>query len=206
MSDAVTRDAVDDFMGQWAAQRTDLDLDAMGTIGRVLRLSRLVNTRLKEYFAQYDMETWEFDVLATLRRSDRPLTAKALASSVMIGSAALTNRVDRLVAPRPRHPRLRPRRPPQPAHRAHRRRARPRRPRGGRPRTEPDPDPLGPGGHRPRRVDPDAAHPADLPGGHPLSDLGEGRFRRAPASRPRTTSPSRSPRSPSPAPSAPHTP
>lgn len=98
MSDAVTRDAVDDFMGQWAAQRTDLDLDAMGTIGRVLRLSRLVNTRLKEYFAQYDMETWEFDVLATLRRSDRPLTAKALASSVMIGSAALTNRVDRLVA------------------------------------------------------------------------------------------------------------
>ncbi|WP_406456553.1 MarR family transcriptional regulator [Streptomyces sp. NBC_01622] len=65
MSDAVTRDAVDDFMGQWAAQRTDLDLDAMGTIDRVLRLSRLVNTRLKEYFAQYDMETWEFDVLVT---------------------------------------------------------------------------------------------------------------------------------------------
>ncbi|MEV0735155.1 MarR family transcriptional regulator [Streptomyces sp. NPDC050549] len=85
-------------MGQRAARRTDLDLDAMGAIGRVLRLSRLVNTRLKEYFAQYDMETWEFDVLATLRRSDRPPTAKALASSVMIGSAALTNRVDRLVA------------------------------------------------------------------------------------------------------------
>ncbi|MYU23243.1 MarR family transcriptional regulator [Streptomyces sp. SID8352] len=92
------RDSVDDFLDQWTAQREDLDLDAMGTVGRILRLSRLVNGRLKEYFAQYGMETWEFDVLATLRRSARPLTAKELAASVMIGSAALTNRVDRLVA------------------------------------------------------------------------------------------------------------
>ncbi|MFF8974900.1 MarR family winged helix-turn-helix transcriptional regulator [Streptomyces sp. NPDC014995] len=92
------RDAVDDFLDQWAAQRTDLDLDAMGAIGRILRLSRLVSTHLKDYFAQYGMETWEFDVLATLRRSGRPLTAKSLAASVMIGSAALTNRIDRLVA------------------------------------------------------------------------------------------------------------
>ncbi|GAA4001857.1 hypothetical protein GCM10022384_55860 [Streptomyces marokkonensis] len=44
------------------------------------------------------METWEFDVLATLRRNGKPLTAKQLAANVMIGSAALTNRVDRLVA------------------------------------------------------------------------------------------------------------
>ncbi|WP_328783048.1 MarR family transcriptional regulator [Streptomyces canus] len=92
------RDAVDEFMDHWAAQRTDLDLDAMGTIGRILRLSRLVNGRLKDYFTQHDMETWEFDVLATLRRSGQPLTAKALAGSIMIGSAALTNRIDRLVA------------------------------------------------------------------------------------------------------------
>ncbi|MEU2923514.1 MarR family transcriptional regulator [Streptomyces sp. NPDC007251] len=92
------RDAVDDFLDQWAAQRKDLDLDAMGAIGRVLRLSRLVSTQLKEYFTQHGMETWEFDVLATLRRSGRPLTAKELAARVMIGSAALTNRIDRLVA------------------------------------------------------------------------------------------------------------
>ncbi|MGW2489176.1 MarR family winged helix-turn-helix transcriptional regulator [Streptomyces sp. NPDC001606] len=91
------RDSVDEFLDQWAAQRKDLDLDAMGAIGRVLRLSRVVSTRLKDYFAQYGMETWEFDVLATLRRNGRPLTAKELAASVMIGSAALTNRIDRLV-------------------------------------------------------------------------------------------------------------
>ncbi|MFC9929579.1 MarR family winged helix-turn-helix transcriptional regulator [Streptomyces sp. NPDC127190] len=91
------RDSVDEFLDQWAAQRKDLDLDAMGAIGRVLRLSRVVSTQLKDYFAQYGMETWEFDVLATLRRNGRPLTAKELAASVMIGSAALTNRIDRLV-------------------------------------------------------------------------------------------------------------
>ncbi|MET7379246.1 MarR family transcriptional regulator [Streptomyces sp. NPDC005526] len=92
------RDAVDDFLDQWAAQRDDLDLDAMGSVGRILRLSRLVGAQVKEYFAEYDMETWEFDVIATLRRSGRPLTAKELAASVMIGSAALTNRIDRLVS------------------------------------------------------------------------------------------------------------
>jgi DNA-binding MarR family transcriptional regulator len=91
------RDSVDDFLDQWAALRTDLDLDAMGTVGRILRLSRLVGAGLKDYFTRHGMETWEFDVLATLRRSDRPLTAKQLAAGVMIGSAALTNRVDRLV-------------------------------------------------------------------------------------------------------------
>ncbi|WP_328561753.1 MarR family winged helix-turn-helix transcriptional regulator [Streptomyces coelicoflavus] len=92
------RDSVDGFLDQWAALRTDLDLDAMGTVGRILRLSRVVGAGLKEYFAEHDMETWEFDVLATLRRNDRPVTAKQLAANVMIGSAALTNRVDRLVA------------------------------------------------------------------------------------------------------------
>ncbi|WP_030897464.1 MarR family transcriptional regulator [Streptomyces sp. NRRL F-5126] len=92
------RDRVDGFLDQWAAQRTDLDLAAMGTVGRSLRLARLLSAGLKEYFAEHSMETWEFDVLATLRRSGGPLTPSALAASVMIGSAALTNRVDRLVA------------------------------------------------------------------------------------------------------------
>ncbi|AOT61836.1 MULTISPECIES: MarR family winged helix-turn-helix transcriptional regulator [Streptomyces] len=92
------RDSVDHFMDQWAAQRTDLDLEAMGAIGRILRLSRHVSAGLKSYFAEHDMETWEFDVLATLRRNGRPLTPKALGASVMIGSAALTNRIDRLAA------------------------------------------------------------------------------------------------------------
>ncbi len=89
-------DSVAGFLDQWAAQRPDLDLEAMGAIGRIQRLARLVSTDLKAYFAEHGMEPWEFDVLATLRRSGSPLTPKALAASVMIGAAALTHRVDRL--------------------------------------------------------------------------------------------------------------
>ncbi|MGR8010313.1 MarR family winged helix-turn-helix transcriptional regulator [Streptomyces hypolithicus] len=92
------RDSVDHFLDQWAAQRSDLDLEAMGAVGRLLRLSRLVSAQVGQYFSEHSMETWEFDVLATLRRSGRPLTPKELAASVMISSAALTNRVDRLAA------------------------------------------------------------------------------------------------------------
>ncbi|WNF28689.1 MarR family transcriptional regulator [Streptomyces sp. C11-1] len=92
------RDAVDDFLDQWAALRSDLDLEAMGAVGRLLRLTRLVDKEVGRYFAEHGMERWEFDVLATLRRSARPLTPKELAAGVMVSSAALTNRIDRLDA------------------------------------------------------------------------------------------------------------
>lgn len=72
-------------MDQWAALR-------------LLRLTRLVGKEVGEYFSEHSLETWEFDVLATLRRNDRPLTPKELATSVMISAAALTNRIDRLDA------------------------------------------------------------------------------------------------------------
>lgn len=92
------RDSVDDFLDQWAALRSDLDLEAMGAVGRLLRLTRLVDKEVSRYLAEHGMERWEFDVLATLRRSDRPLTPKELAANVMVSSAALTNRIDRLAA------------------------------------------------------------------------------------------------------------
>jgi DNA-binding MarR family transcriptional regulator len=49
-------------------------------------------------FAQHDLESWEFDVLATLRRNGEPhqLTPGQLLDSMMITSGAMTNRIDRL--------------------------------------------------------------------------------------------------------------
>lgn len=72
----------------------------MGVVGRLSRTSRLVERGIRDYFAGEGMEAWEFDVLATLRRSGPPytLTPKALVARTMVGSAAMTNRVDRLVA------------------------------------------------------------------------------------------------------------
>lgn len=93
-------DAVDALMDQWRRERPDLDIWPMGVIGRLSRLSRLLERELKEFFAGHGLESWEFDVLATLRRSGSPyeLTAGALLKSAMVTSGAITNRIDRLEA------------------------------------------------------------------------------------------------------------
>ncbi|MCO5994205.1 MarR family winged helix-turn-helix transcriptional regulator [Actinoallomurus rhizosphaericola] len=93
-------DAVDQILGQWARERPDLDAWPMGIIGRINRLSRLVDRELKDFFAGHGLEHWEFDVLATLRRSGPPyaLTAGALNRAAMVTSGAITNRIDRLAA------------------------------------------------------------------------------------------------------------
>lgn len=92
-------DAVDLFLAQWARERPDLDTSPMGIIGRTNRLQQILGRRVGDLLAEYDLERWEFDVLATLRRSGPPyqLTAKDLVRMMMVGSAAMTNRVDRLV-------------------------------------------------------------------------------------------------------------
>jgi DNA-binding MarR family transcriptional regulator len=93
-------DAVDRILGQWAQVRPDLDSSPVGVIGRVSRLSRLVDRVLAESFARHDLESWMYDVLATLRRSGPPfeLTAGDLVGQTMVTSGAITNRIDRLQA------------------------------------------------------------------------------------------------------------
>lgn len=93
-------DAVDSFLAQWQRERPEMEASPMGVVGRLSRTSRLVEHEIRDYFAAEGMESWEFDVLATLRRSGPPytLTPKELVARTMVGSAAMTNRVDRLVA------------------------------------------------------------------------------------------------------------
>ena len=93
-------DAVDEIIEQWAQQRPEVDVSPMGVIGRLSRASRLVERGVKAHFATEGIEPWEFDVLATLRRAGPPFTLspKDLVATAMVGSPALTYRVDRLVA------------------------------------------------------------------------------------------------------------
>jgi DNA-binding MarR family transcriptional regulator len=83
---------------QWNQERPDLDVSGMQIIGRLSRLDKLISSRLDAVFAQHDLESWEFDVLATLRRNGEPhqLTPGQLLDSMMITSGAMTNRIDRL--------------------------------------------------------------------------------------------------------------
>jgi DNA-binding MarR family transcriptional regulator len=92
------QDAVDRMTEQWKAVRPGVDVSPMGVIGRVSRLSRLVDRRLAENFARYGIESWMYDVMATLRRSGEPyeLTAGELMRRTLVTTGAVTNRIDRL--------------------------------------------------------------------------------------------------------------
>lgn len=92
------RDHVDEILRQWSRERPDVDVSAMAIIGRISRLERLISVRLDQVFQEHGLEAWEFDVLATLRRSGSPfeLSAGQLLNSMMITSGTMTNRIDRL--------------------------------------------------------------------------------------------------------------
>lgn len=93
-------DHVDLVLGQWHAQRPDLDVSPMAVIGRLSRLARLVDVELGKTFAAHDLDRASFDVLATLRRSAPPhrLTPTELMRASMVTSGAVTQRLDRLEA------------------------------------------------------------------------------------------------------------
>jgi DNA-binding MarR family transcriptional regulator len=93
-------DEVDRFIKQWRAERPDLELGAMATFARLGRIAGLAGPRIAEVFGRHGLNTGEFDVLAALRRSGTPftLTPSTLAKSMMLSTAAMTNRLDQLEA------------------------------------------------------------------------------------------------------------
>jgi DNA-binding MarR family transcriptional regulator len=95
---AARHDAVDRIVEQWTAARPDLDPSPIAVIGRVSRLSRLIDRRLAENFATFGLENWMYDVMATLRRGGAPyeLTAGELVRRTMVTTGAITHRIDRL--------------------------------------------------------------------------------------------------------------
>lgn len=91
-------DAVDAILKQWGKERPDLDVSPMGPLGRLKRCAALLQRRLDETFADFGISSWEFDVLATLRRSGMPyrLAPTTLFSALMITSGTMTHRLQRL--------------------------------------------------------------------------------------------------------------
>ena len=91
-------DYVSIILAQWAAERPDLDASPMGIVGRISRLSLVVEKELEPVFAQFGLNHWSFDMLATLRRAGAPyrLSPTELFRSMMVTSGTMTNRIDRL--------------------------------------------------------------------------------------------------------------
>ena len=91
-------DEVDRITEAWQRERPDLDVSPLQVLSRVSRLSRLLDTARRQAFATHGVETWEFDVLAALRRAGQPyaLSPGQLGAQTLVTSGTMTNRIDRL--------------------------------------------------------------------------------------------------------------
>lgn len=91
-------DAVDRILEQWRQARPDLDVSAMGPIGRLSRIFHHNARQMGKTFSEHGLNAAGFDVLATLRRAGPPyaLSPGELMASMMITSGTMTNRIDQL--------------------------------------------------------------------------------------------------------------
>ena len=94
------RDETDGLLAAWRRERPDLDVEPLAVLSRVTRLARHLDRERRAAFAGHQLEGYEFDVLAALRRAGPPyeLTPGRLLRETLVGSGTMTNRLDRLEA------------------------------------------------------------------------------------------------------------
>ncbi len=92
------KDLVDYIVCNWHKSLPSLDTRGTQTIGRIVRLNHFISRKVDSNLARFDLAVGEFDVLAALRRQEKPfcLTPTRLQELVMISSGGLSNRINRL--------------------------------------------------------------------------------------------------------------
>ena len=92
------QDEVDRLVADWRREQPDLDVTPLEVLSRVTRLARHLDRARRSAFAEHDLEQWEFDVLAALRRSGPPyeLSPGRLVTQMLVTSGTMTHRIDRL--------------------------------------------------------------------------------------------------------------
>jgi DNA-binding MarR family transcriptional regulator len=98
----VEQDEVDRIVASWRRERPDLDVAPLEVLSRVGRLARHLDRRRREAFTLTGIESWEFDVLAALRRAGEPyeLSPSQLMAQTLVTSGTMTTRVEKLAARR----------------------------------------------------------------------------------------------------------
>jgi DNA-binding MarR family transcriptional regulator len=93
-------DHIDRILGQWHRERPDLDVTALGTLGRLFRITSLSEAFLSAGLAPHGLQPGWFDLLAALRRAGVPfeLNPTELMAATMLTSGGVTKRLDRLAA------------------------------------------------------------------------------------------------------------
>ena len=91
-------DDVDRIVDAWQRERPELDFTPLHVLSRLGRIARHLDRARKAAFTVSGLESWEFDVLAALRRAGAPyeLSPTLLLRQTMVSSGTMTNRIDRL--------------------------------------------------------------------------------------------------------------
>ena len=98
-SEAESRpDHMDAILAQWSRERPDVDVTALGIMGRLFRAAQLADAELASGIARHELQPGWFDLLAALRRAGRPfeLNPTQLMATTMLSSGGMTKRLDRL--------------------------------------------------------------------------------------------------------------
>lgn len=93
-------DEVDLLVDAWAGRLPEIDFTPLDVMSRLRRVALRLNTLRASAFRSADLSSWEFDVLAALRRAEPPheLSPMELSRATMIGTAAMSNRLENLAA------------------------------------------------------------------------------------------------------------
>jgi deoxyribonuclease V len=94
------RDYVDSMLEQWARERPHLDVSSMAVTTRVFRLCQILQHRLQNVCAQFNLDRGQFSVLTALLSAGPPyrLSPTELRRPLLLSPAAVTNRLYRLEA------------------------------------------------------------------------------------------------------------
>jgi hypothetical protein len=84
------KDMIDDLREDWSDQRPDPNTEAMGVVLRIQALAKILGDQTAQRLDEHDLQWWQYDVLATLRRQGEPfrMAATELANTVMLTSGA----------------------------------------------------------------------------------------------------------------------
>jgi DNA-binding MarR family transcriptional regulator len=98
MAKSAPRDHVDRFLDEIAGRLPEIDLEVEGVVDRINGLSRRFKRSLDETLVEFDLNTGEWYVLASLFHAEPPYRRSPgwLADQHNLSSGAMTNRIDRL--------------------------------------------------------------------------------------------------------------
>lgn len=94
----MTQDLTDRVLGGWLAAQPELELDPLQVTARLSRIGPLLARRQEAVFEQFGLGRGEVGALSALRIAGPPyrLSPTRLSKGLMLSSAGVTSRIDRL--------------------------------------------------------------------------------------------------------------